>query len=312
MSIRPWLSTTTTELEQFSLNIGFLRVAYGGGAFVAVGRMRSGSNAATFTGAARSTDGLNWTEYRLGFTEPLHLARTNTGLWGCAGSTIGATTQVTSTSPDGITWTPGTINFSQIRVMTATDTRFVMVSNEDGGTIYFDSDLRGTSAGTATVPGRLGVLSAMCAKGGSVIAVSKEDVARSDNLTNWTRITAPWANAANLSGPSEIAWAGNTVVAYIRPIASNDIGGVWVSNDNGKTWTQSQPLPAGAAGGLAYNGTTWVMGRQERTECLCSRDGLTWTLANIGVFSGYTLASDGNAFVGFGRRYGSRFLVTAP
>ncbi len=302
MSIRSFLSSTRTNIGRNGFNTFFQDVKYGGPAagekaYVAIGT-DNGFAPDVFQGCARSTDGSNWTEHKLGIERGGALART-LNLWGVAG-----TDNSTSTSPDGITWTPGAAPYTRVNALTATANRFVAILPDDS--IYADSDLNGDSSQTATVPGRVSPLTHIAAiPAGGVLAVGSKDIARcnnSFNIATWTRIAAPWTGDVTALGI-----VGTTVLVCTRSVIPAGIA-IWRSLDSGVIWTRvfnssvSSPVQS-----LAYNGLSWV-GSGTIQGVYASRNGTDWTYVPLGT-SGYRCASNGTDFVHFTNRTCARFSV---
>jgi hypothetical protein len=300
VSIRSFLSSTKTNTRRAGFFATFQQIRYGGGAYVAVG-VNGGSYAGPFTGAIRSSDGSNWSEHDLGISGAT-LAKTNT-LWGSFAPSNG---QV-STSPDGITWTPAAGPFTGGRWLTATQLRFVAIMNDSS--IYFDSDLRGTNAGTATIPGRLGDIQMARAHptNGSVVVAGGRDFAISSNLTTWTRTTPPWN--ATFGAAAAIGFVGTTVLVSVSP--TNGVYEIWRSPDSGGTWSRvwSATNRAEQSDDFAFNGTHWV-GSCVGNYVWASSTGENWV--KIGLDSrGFRVATNGTDFVHLSNQGPTRFSLAS-
>lgn len=246
-------------------------VAYGRGAFVAVGSGGAGSGSGDSIGAwvETSTDGVTWTVQASGDGADAGGDYSSLAYGSGGFIAVDETDGHTFTSTNGVNWADNTPKGALVAQQIEWDGTEYIVPVVTGLLVSPD--------GTTWTSIKLGpsspIASSIVKAGptwyGVVNAGNSVTVSTSSNLTTWT----PLSTGLSASAIGSLAHLGGLFVVV------GDAGAVATSPD-GTTWTIQTPATANQLLQVAYNGNTYVAIGVHGTV-ICSSDGTTWTSVDI-------------------------------
>ncbi len=320
----PDYATDRTKLAWTLMNTGGVSATLRAVAFNATTGLLVVGDAGTMI---RSTNATSWTSFTQG-TADLYGAAAKSDLFLAVGQG-----GITHTSPDLLTWTPGTAGVANgLRDAYWSGSAFVVSAT--GGVMRTSPDGTTWSNANSVVTRRI---ESTILAGGTWIAVGDSGtIQTSPDGTTWTsRTTGPGQFVENvtrtasqfvavgqtgnvITSPDGITWTQRTspITQRLKSVASSSslivavgLGGRIITSPTGVTWTQVPSNTGEDLNGVVHSGGVFVA-VGSNGAVVTSTDGSTWTVRNSGsVQSLNDITASGSAFVAVG---GGGTILVSP